>query len=650
MTREPTRLPDFDARKFAVAVAQGQWADAERILAPFADRDEGDWHRAVVAGLTPLATGALIQKGLQAVHATAWLSAEAMFLVLVSRFPNETDPALNLARVRARRERFDSAWSAIEPWLGRDDLAAPVLQVALSLAPNANRSAAERALLAERLAGLAPEQTEVWFALATAQLEAGNYGDVHAALGRCLALAPQHLPALWMRMTTPPRRNMRDAVDQLVYLDTWRDSLSRIEALEIDEASRRDECVRVMGAQPNFYLAYLGQPFRDDVARFGAVLQRIAHAAAGRFERPVRSISRTRRRIGIVSRYFQNHSVSKLFVPMFTGLDPDRFECIGIHPSAAQDAAVARARAAFADWHSGDADPVRWAERISALDCDVLIYPDLGMNAITHALAALRLAPVQVMMWGHPFSSGLPTIDAMLTSDAMEPVDGGAHYVEPLVRLPGLGCGFERPVFAASGFRIDRAPDRVVALCGQMWAKLGPQHDAVFAALLARAPTLDLHLTPAVDGDGLDLLRARLMRACREHGVDFDTRVVIHPRLAPADYHALQAQADFLLDSIGWSGGVTAFEAFAQGLPIVSLPGDVMRARHTAAMLRVMELDELVARDTVDFVAIAARLAQDADWRGRLAARVRANSDRLFDHSMTQQAFVDWLASVMPRR
>jgi len=650
MTQNTLNAPDFDARKFAAAVAQAQWTDAEHTLLPFADRDESDWRRAVVAGLARLATGALIQKGMVAVNAEAWLSAEAMFLVLVSRFPNETDPALNLARVRARRGRFASAWSAIETWLPRDEVPIAMLQFALSVAPQANRSAAERAALAERLAGLAPTDAEVWFALATAQLEAGNYGEVHAALGRCLALAPQHLPALWMRMTTPPRRNMRDAVDQLVYLDTWRDALTRIEALPIEDTSRRDDCVRVMGAQPNFYLAYLGQPFHDDVARFGVVLQRIARAAAGRFERPFRPITRSKRRIGIVTRYFQSHSVSKLFVPMFTSLDPDRFECIGIHPSAAQDASTERARAAFTAWHAGDGDPVRWAERISALDCDVLIYPDLGMNAITHALAALRLAPVQVMMWGHPFSSGLPTIDALLTSAAMEPVDGDAHYVEPLVRLPGLGCGFERPQFGASQFRVDRVPGRVVALCGQMWAKLGPQHDAVFAALLARAPTLDLHLTPAVDGEGLDLLRARLLRACREQGVDFDSRVVIHPRLQPADYHALQSQADFLLDSIGWSGGVTAFEAFAQGLPIVSLPGDVMRARHTAAMLRVMELDELIARDSADFVAIAVRLAQDADWRGRLAARVRAHNDRLFDHSMTQQAFAEWLTSVTPRR
>ena len=40
--------------------------------------------------------------------------------------------------------------------------------------------------------------------------------------------------------------------------------------------------------------------------------------------------------------------------------------------------------------------------------------------------------------WGHPMTSGLPTIDAFLSADAMEPPDAQDHYSEELVRLPGL--------------------------------------------------------------------------------------------------------------------------------------------------------------------------------------------------------------------
>lgn len=38
-----------------------------------------------------------------------------------------------------------------------------------------------------------------------------------------------------------------------------------------------------------------------------------------------------------------------------------------------------------------------------------------------------------------------------------------------------------------------------------------------------------------------------------------------------ADYHALQAVGDVYLDSIGWNGGTTTFNALAHNLPVVTL-------------------------------------------------------------------------------
>ncbi|MBK8286844.1 MAG: hypothetical protein IPK97_19355 [Ahniella sp.] len=648
MTEVAPHLPKFELRLWAAAVAQAHWSEAEHMLADWSSQDESEWIATVVPALAPLATQALIQQGLLAFRAEAWLSAEAMFLALEARFPNELDPVLNLARARARRLAFGSAWAAVQRALILAGAHPGVLQLASMIAPTAGVDVAKRVDLASRWLAAARSDRQARYVLAAAQLEAGDYGDVHITLDAGLAEQPDWLSGLWMRMITPPRKNMRNESDQQQFLSCWRDSLERLSALPLAAPELRSECEQVMASQPNFYLAYLGQDFRDDMRTFGAALTRISINAAGQHQRLRRTITRTRRRIGVVSRYFQSHSVSKLFLPLFLGLDPARFETIGICPGPGDDAMVRLARAGLAQWHQGEASGPEWAERISGLDCDVLVYPDLGMNAITHALAALRLAPVQAVMWGHPFTSGLASVDVVLSSALMEPENGAQHYVETLLPLPGLGCDFSAPVFGDSLFRLARVPGRVVALCAQMWAKLGPQHDAVFARLLAQVPELDLHLTPAVDGEGLTLLNERLGRACAAEGVDFATRVVVHPRMPPADFHALQGQADFLLDSIGWSGGVTAFEAFAQGKPIVTLPGSLMRGRHTYAMLRLMELDELIARDVQDYVAIAVRLAREPAWLRECSARVVARRGRLFDHQATQAAFSDWLARVQP--
>lgn len=50
------------------------------------------------------------------------------------------------------------------------------------------------------------------------------------------------------------------------------------------------------------------------------------------------------------------------------------------------------------------------------------------------------------------------------------------------------------------------------------------------------------------------------------------------------------------------------------GVPVVTLNGDRFSARMSASVLKNMGLDELVARDREDYVAIAQALAQ-SPWR-----------------------------------
>src|SRR4029079_9382312 len=85
------------------------------------------------------------------------------------------------------------------------------------------------------------------------------------------------------------------------------------------------------------------------------------------------------------------------------------------------------------------------AMSIRAADLDVLVYPQLGMDGRDATLAALRLAPLQCVAWGHPETTGSATIDAFISVADMEPADAATHYCERLVRLPGIGTRYARP-------------------------------------------------------------------------------------------------------------------------------------------------------------------------------------------------------------
>src|SRR5205085_7556356 len=86
---------------------------------------------------------------------------------------------------------------------------------------------------------------------------------------------------------------------------------------------------------------------------------------------------------------------------------------------------------------------------------DVLVFTDIGMDAMSYSLALARLAPVQCVTWGHPETTGLSTIDHFVSSEEMEAPAADAHYSERLVRLPGLTFYFDRAAKPAEG--VDRA-------------------------------------------------------------------------------------------------------------------------------------------------------------------------------------------------
>lgn len=47
---------------------------------------------------------------------------------------------------------------------------------------------------------------------------------------------------------------------------------------------------------------------------------------------------------------------------------------------------------------------------------DIVIYPELGMDAWTVFLSHHRFAPIQCVFWGHPITTGNPMIDYFVSS------------------------------------------------------------------------------------------------------------------------------------------------------------------------------------------------------------------------------------------
>jgi CRISPR-associated protein Csy1 len=404
----------------------------------------------------------------------------------------------------------------------------------------------------------------------------------------------------------------------------------------------------------NFLLAYQGGDDRALQARYATLVgDAIAVVApAWRESLPARNAGDSRVRVGFVSSFFRDGTVGRYFEHWITDLDRAAFEVVLYHLQPGTDALFDRLAAR--------ADIVRncprwlpsWVAAAIRDDApDVLIYPELGMDATVFALAALRLAPLQCSAWGHPVTTGHATIDVFFSSAAMEPADGAAHYVEKLVRIPGIGTRYARPAppADASRHRFGLPDDAFLFLCPQSLFKIHPDNDALFARVLAAAPGARLVLFEGRHPTLTAKYLARLDVALAREGIGRDNRVDLLAQCGHDEYLRINRVCDAMLDTLHWSGGNTSLDALACGLPIVTLPGRFMRGRQSAGMLRLMDLDELVARDVDDYIGIAIRLAQDAAWRAALSSRIMAAHGRVFDDRAAVAALARFLRQAAPR-
>lgn len=379
-----------------------------------------------------------------------------------------------------------------------------------------------------------------------------------------------------------------------------------------------------LGLGPNFYLGYQG---RDDralqeaqAAYFLTATPSLGFTAAHAGRKP-----KGRIRVGIVSHFFSKHTVGYLTLGLVTLLDRARFELVLFRtPNAGRDGTAARFEAA-ARIVDLPPDLARARQVIAAESLDVLHYPEIGMDHFTYFLAFARLATVQTMAWGHPITSGLPSIDLFLSVDDMEPAGGAAHYRERLIRLKGLSFAGARPAPPDVGDQL-LDTSRPAYVCAQSMFKIHPDFDPVLARILREdrnGLVYFLGHSPAA----IAVFRARLERLC---GADI-ARVRFLPRLSGQQFLALVKAADVLLDIPQWSGGKTSLEALAMGTPIVHLPGAFMRGRHTLAFYRRMDLDAMIADSAESYADIAARAVHDVAFRRKVREAIAGRNEALFD-------------------
>ncbi len=469
-----------------------------------------------------------------------------------------------------------------------------------------------------------------------------------ASFDRAIELDPDNAKARWARVMLWAPAFSSTGTDDSPGRSGFGGELARFEDWWVK--SKTDGELFVGDLQP-FFLTYQEESNVALLKQYGrgcamAMQRWLDRQKSPAFKRPLGK----RIRLGIVSGDIRLHSVwMALIKGWFRSFDPERFELAVFSLADRADPETSWARSKSDVFVGGPKTLSQWVAAMREQNCEILLYPAVGLHPMALKLASLRLARVQINTWGHPDTSGLPPLDYYVSADCFEPADARSHYSEQLVLLPHLGNRIQPlalpssdPGFAAMNIDLERP----ILVCPGTPFKYQPVHDHIFAEIARRIPDAQLVFFRPSVATLANLLQARITKEFEAAGLNVMDHVRFIRWLNFNEYHCLLRHADVLLDTIGFSGYNTAVQAIECGLPLVTREGRFLRGRLASGVLRRMDLTELIVQTKADYVNLVVRLVADRHYQAPIRHEIQQRRSVLFDDQSAMGPFQDFLESV----
>ncbi len=339
-----------------------------------------------------------------------------------------------------------------------------------------------------------------------------------------------------------------------------------------------------------------------------------------------------RLRVGIVSGSLRNNPTGFFLESVLQQIDPSRIELIAYPSSLKADELTERIKPYFSEWKPivGKSDEAA-AQLIHADGVHILI--DLAGHSAHNRLPmfAWKPAPVQVSWLDSLATTGVAEMDYFLADEVGVPVARRVHFSETVRYLPDTRLCFTAP-------NVDLPVSPLPALknghitfgCYQILSKLGDEVLSVYAKILALLPDSKIRFQCAPLGDAQ--VAAQFAKRLQQHGMD-TSRITLLGPVSREEYLASYGEVDVILDTFPFSGGTTTCDAIWMGVPTITLTGDTLLSRQGASLLTVVGLEDWIANNVDQYVAMAVALTKDLSRLSTLRADLRQQglNSPLFD-------------------
>ena len=260
------------------------------------------------------------------------------------------------------------------------------------------------------------------------------------------------------------------------------------------------------------------------------------------------------------------------------------------------------------------AKPGELVNKIKDLKPDVIYYPSIGMRFSSIVLSTLRLAPIQVMTFGHPATTMSEAMDyVILPEDLMRNEN---TFSEKVMLRP------TKPYFThrtdAEAIKPDiRLQPETVRIAVPAWSrKITPAFLNTCRRIRDLAQNkVEFWLFP----NGAGALHQALVRRYSE----IMPHDKVLPRKAYNHYIADLNQCDIFLSSFPFGATNGLVDAALQGLPIVNMTGDEAHTANDSSLVSALnQPDWLTTQSEDEYVKAVVRLVDDHGLRVQVSRNI----------------------------
>jgi len=329
-----------------------------------------------------------------------------------------------------------------------------------------------------------------------------------------------------------------------------------------------------------------------------------------------------RLRIGLVSGDLCRHPVGIFLLGLLENRNSDETEFFCYSDSAQDDDLSDRLKQLSAGWLKcmGTTDE-SLAQHIYADQIDILfdLAGHTGKNRMF--MFAKKPAPVQVTWAGYVGTTGLKTMDYLLSDVHYTPTQDSPDYFEKIINMPDAYVCYSPPTDIHDVASLPCHENGGITF-GSLnnVSKINEDVLSTWTDILKAVPNSKLFLKYK----GMDCASnvERITAHFNKRGIDA-SRLIVEGGSPQQDFIASYNKVDIALDTFPYSGGLTTLEALWMGTPVITVPGVTFASRHSLSYLSVLGHTEWVAKDTKGYIKLAVDLAGNIPHLTHVSSELR---------------------------